>query len=379
MADTPLPGVTPPESRPQVAGRAGDEDLVIDVAGFARLLWRFRFAILIATVTGGALGVAYARSLPPRFLGSSVLNLTLAPGTGPGAEELARFQALVRDPAIIAQALSEAGLPDLAPDAVASVVTTKVAPPGTLLLVEAQWPDAETAGRLPSALARRAKVVLEEQRQKDDAEKLAALQQNWVEAEQQVQRASAAFVEEWLRRRIESSRIDPAARQELEIVLQELPPQRAQLLAASRTAGSTTASAAEVTAASTLMKRTLLRVIELEARRDLLVRKMSSDRPPQEIVAVWSDFDARQKQLELELFTAREASVDAQKALATAKEEASRSVGMELIELSMAPGRRVGLALTAFLARGLASGFLFSVFAVFFFNGMARNFFGRRI
>ena len=106
---------------------------------------------------------------------------------------------------------------------------------------------------------------------------------------------------------------------------------------------------------------------------------MSGDWPHKEIIDLWSELDARQKQLEVDLAAAREVSTEAQRALTTAQANVAGGVGMALVEPSFAPGRLVGLRSTAFLARGMASGFLFAVFAVFFFNGLAVNFFRRRI
>lgn len=327
------------------------------------------------------MGVAYARSLPPEYLGASVINLTVSAGTGRGAEQVARFQALIRDPGFIAPALTEAGLANPAPDVVASRITSKVIGPGTLLQVEARWSDAATAGRLPSVLARRAVAVLQGQQQKADAEDLAARQKNWVDAEQQVQRASAAFVEAWLSRRVELSRVDPAVGRELDETLEELRQLRARVQTDARIiALETQAPPAEATATaySKLSVRAQQRMADLETRRDLLVLRMSIDRPHEEIIEKWSELDARQKQLEIDLATAREASTEAQKALTTAKAAAANGVGMELIEPSVSPGRPVGLALTAFLARGLASGLMFAVFSVFLFYGVSINVFGRR-
>lgn len=384
MADTPSSEVTPPAPHPPVPRRPGEDDLLIDVAGFVRLLWRFRFAIVIATVAGGALGVAYARSLPPAFVGFSVLNLTLSPGTAPGAEQLAKFQTLVRDPGFVDQALAEAGLSDLAPEEVASAMSSRVIPPGTLLQVEARWSDAEIAGRLPSVLAKRAVAVLQaqhEQQQKEGAEEVAARQQSWADAELQVQRASAAFVEAWLERRVALSRVAPSVERALEETLEELRQLRTQVQTDARLrALETEAPAVAATAAtySRLSAQTQLRMAELENRRDSLMQRMSIDRPHAEIIAMWSALDDRQKLLELDLAAAREASTVAQKAVVVAKEAVTRGVGMELVEPSVAPGRRVGLATTAFLARGMATGLMFAVFAVFFIRGVSVHFLGRR-
>lgn len=381
MADTSSPGVTPPASASPIADRSGDDDLLIDVAGFARLLWRFRLAILLAVVAGGALGLAYFRSLPPAFLGRSVLTLTLAPGTAPAASQMERFQALAGDLAVITSALEDAGLGELSPPAVQSLTTTRVGQPGTLIIVETQWPDADTAGRVASAVATRALTALKERWEKETSDSVAARVKELADAEQEFQRSRMAFADSWLTGRpAVSGSGSTAIERELDETLKQMPPLWARLdVARSRLAAlPPTAPVLESAAIRSFMVDAEMRLAELSAQRELLIFALPRSGPVDPLMA-WSEFDARVARLEYARRNARRKANASIQAVEQARAAMSQPVGLELVEPSFSPGRRIGPGSAAFIARGLASGLLFSVFAVFFFNGMARNFFGRRI
>lgn len=346
-----------------------------------RLLWRFRLAILLAVVAGGALGLAYFRSLPAAYLGRSVVTLTLAPGTGPAAAQMARFQALAGDIAVIESALTAAGLTGLSPSTVRSVITTKVAQPGTLIMVETQWPDAEIAGRVSSAVARGALSALRKHWEKETSDSVAAREKDLADAEQQFHAARVAFADSWLNARpaIGWPESDPR-RRELQVVLTEIPPTWARLNAAmARFAEIPPGASQPVDAAAvrTLMLEAEMRLAELESRRELLILSLTRLRPLDEVLEAWSDFDAKNRQLETDMSAARQKVGEFAKALKIARKTMSQTVGLEVVEPSFSPGRSIGRGANAFIARGMASGLVFSVFAVFFFNGLSVNFFGR--
>lgn len=120
------------------------------------------------------------------------------------------------------------------------------------------------------------------------------------------------------------------------------------------------------------------RLAGLEARRDYLAT-LDHNRQRQTMLTEVTLSELKLAEVQSDMTRAQQARDRIAEAVVQAQRAtANQSTGLELIDQPPTAGQLAGPRTTAAMARGLASGFLLAVFGVFFFEGLATSFFGRR-
>jgi len=385
--------------------RQDDEDLGFDLGRFVALLWRFRLVILLVSLVGGAVGFMFTKLTPVSYLGTSQLTILQALGSAAATDAVARYQPLLEDEAVIAAAVTEAGLTGIAAADVRGRVSSRVAAPGNILIVELRWPEPNAAGSLATSVSRGALATLRSRHAEEQDASRFALEKDLKEAEVQLAEARATY--QTIRRSGvgEVSRTDLDSlnlrRRELQEILVEIPTERARLQAAQERLEQTPTFLSRGIAGrqgaedpdddarrfeplnpayNVLVQQVAtseVRLAGLAARHEYLEKLIDGSARGQLLTGLLLA-EITQTQAQSDMTRAQQTRDRLFDAVALARRTITQGPALDQGNEPPAPGRIITASTTGAIARGMASGFLLAVFAVFFFNGMAFSFFGRR-
>lgn len=133
---------------------------------FGRLLssiWQWRIAVLAVSVLGGAVGYVTAITRAPVFVGTERIAVLQAAGSGPAADAVARYQALLENEAVSAAAVKELSQTGLDVDTVRRSISSRLDASASQLIVQVNWSDPAVAGALTPRVARAALSLLRQQ------------------------------------------------------------------------------------------------------------------------------------------------------------------------------------------------------------------------
>lgn len=138
-----------------VSGGSGRDEDQLDLRDYARFLSRHWGKALAITAAFGAIAWATTALRPTVYDAQAVLAIHEDPDLPATGATIAKYRALVEDPAIPRRVVEDLGL-NAAPDSVARMAARLSAPAveGKVVAVDAQWEDAATAARAANSAAR---------------------------------------------------------------------------------------------------------------------------------------------------------------------------------------------------------------------------------
>ena len=362
---------------------SSDDDLVgIDVARYARVLLRRWYVIVAATIIGGALGWAIARMQPPVYLGTTRLMI-MAAGSGTAADAVVKYQGALETDAVLDAAIAAVKQDNPAADvtrpALRQALSSRLGFPANSYIVDVRWHDADMASKLARAIAEAALVTVRDQHVKQLHATRELMRGEVEKTNQALQKARDALAKFRAANAADLTRVkvDNVSQfvADLQYLVGEIPSERARLAVMEKDLAEMPAKAAESKEPdyrNALLNRILesrARIAGMEAKRAVLQKEIQEHERQAERLKRVIAIEQRQNELVADLNRAEKDQnlVDQNASLATDDGVALINT-LQLIEAPLTPGRPLTNRATG-LPRGMATGFVLSVFGILFLRG----------